>query len=888
MPTQAAFYFAWVEASETVWGFEHQRVDEDIASLSISGTEGQAAILTIVVRNPRIGLNHASRKSYCQVAWDSYYRAEGEEYVGIVPLFFGWLEAIATDLVKNEATLTFYGQASDYDDQRQRVAETLKVRPFYDPVFLDAGHQDDPDSILEGRSALWDSDRVTGEVSITDILVGEDGVEVFEEDEVPHDTFTVTRNTAPLTDVYVRATVEHSQRASGTIPLVSGVQIATLTDSLMSGWPKAGASFSGGWSVASASATDKNDIANTNTVTHSFDWQNKAKHHREGDTMSISISDTVLSNTAGVATTFITSADHVAAVVDTISWIEEPGDGQVFGSWENFLDQQFDNDSDIIQPTASANVSATVLLKADLSLGLNMRYDADRKRTETVAFKVHALVQDVIASPQKKTEIIQVSGVDVSEPLQTVLFWEAVKNTVVKVGTIIFPNNPDVLGGEAYQVCTTEGLTGNGDIPTFSQIIGEETVDNAAVWTSLGDSLGTTADDWQPNTLVEVGLVIRPLPATYALRSELNDTSVSEGTITRPSDSKSYQVATTGGQTALVEPTFNSAAGSTTTDNDAVWTSLGPSVPDGNAYFVCVQEGITGTHIPPFSFVAGDIINDGTAKWKALGSNATMLGIPIGDVSRPLYFTTDRGQWSIEYLICVARAHLRNRARVIQIAFDCKFERAIYLTCRKNARIYNRALPGGVAEGKITSYEITADGDTGILKGKVSIACAVGLGGLASTVSGTGNYFEPGYIAQGYFVSENGDRVDLVAGQDIGYSRPVDAPDDDGITFPLTYDKAVISAGFSGPSVDDQIAAVIAAVGNPKAFGTNPSIADQTKASRDLNSVISDTLKGPNKSISYSATLRPVAGVSFSQEFDIHVTDLAIPLQIDLSAPSNA
>ena len=60
---------------------------------------------------------------------------------------------------------------------------------------------------------------------------------------------------------------------------------------------------------------------------------------------------------------------------------------------------------------------------------------------------------------------------------------------------------------------------------------------------------------------------------------------------------------------------------------------------------------------------------------------------PIGYLGRGTYLPTDRGLRSLEYLIALARANLLIRSRCVEITFACTFERAIELSCRKNARL---------------------------------------------------------------------------------------------------------------------------------------------------------------------------------------------------------
>ena len=153
--------------------------------------------------------------------------------------------------------------------------------------------------------------------------------------------------------------------------------------------------------------------------------------------------------------------------------------------------------------------------------------------------------------------------------------------------------------------------------------------------------------------------------------------------------------------------------------------------------------------------------------------------LPIGDVRRRSYFPTERGLRSLEYLIALARAHLLLRSRAVEIEFECRFERAIELSCRKNVRVFDRRLPGGQALGKITAYSFGVDGDSGAMIGSVTIGCAVGYGGAIEQVDGDPSYVDDDYVENDY-QAHDGHVVVLGAG-DVGYSVPVDAVNDDGL-----------------------------------------------------------------------------------------------------------
>lgn len=88
------WHFAWARPAETSFGPEHRREDEDVFAFRLDHTEGDFAMLSIDIRNPRRRL------------------LEGEDIwmwlaLDTEPLFFGRLVAIPEDLHGEIVTLNF-------------------------------------------------------------------------------------------------------------------------------------------------------------------------------------------------------------------------------------------------------------------------------------------------------------------------------------------------------------------------------------------------------------------------------------------------------------------------------------------------------------------------------------------------------------------------------------------------------------------------------------------------------------------------------------------------------------------------------------------------------------------------------------------------------------
>lgn len=234
---------------------------------------------------------------------------------------------------------------------------------------------------------------------------------------------------------------------------------------------------------------------------------------------------------------------------------------------------------------------------------------------------------------------------------------------------------------------------------------------------------------------------------------------------------------------------------------------------------------------------------------------------PIRDARRRQYFTTDRGQESLEALISMARARLIARARAVNVDFDIPFDDALALSCRKNAKIDDDRIPGGTATGKIAAYSLALDGDTGEKTAKVVIACMCGNGATVSESAGTPDYVEEGYVAAGW-QTYSGKTIVPIAGE-VSYTDYQNIePNDDGIDFfAMTPEANLISVDVISPRPDQ--AAVLGAF--------QYDISDAIAA---LNQVYTEV----------DLTLRPLTGGPFETIYPIAVSQLMIPKTIDLGA----
>lgn len=859
----APYYFAWADSSETTFGPEHHRYDLTIFSAVRRLVEADKPTLTLLIKNPEQPLLASGRQIW---AWFAHTNRETGH---VEPLFFGRLFSLPTNIIATTCTIKFIAEPLDYLEQQQRQAELLKVSPMWEPLFTDPAHRDDPNAILEGYTYLWHVDPVTLEVTPSDLLVG-DSIEDFQQSDAFYKSVSLVVSQAPLLAVNVDATVEWTQSDVGIVPIGQRRIQSKTGGSIVSEWPKPEASVGGGWQVHSSRAVDLNQVDLQWNGTFHQSWENRQKEHLPGD--SIAWDYTMAAPEGLVGKGILALEVSQPAFMDPFN----PDFADITTAWDR---KQFIYVGDY-----------------DVATNLTMRYDAERHRTERVRFTLPANIQEVMTQAQSpplpSQETITISGQNVGERLVDVLDWLSVKNTVVAEGQVIYPNQPTIPGGSSYQICTTGGMTGNVE-PTFSPDIGQQTVDNTAVWTSLGPTLSSATPDWTGSSTVTVGTVIRPLEPLWATWTDLNPppnlagANISIGEFVMGGGA--LQVATIGGTTGISQPGFSSGWGSTVIDGSVHWTSTGPVIPDGETYYVAIQAGTTSEIVPPpWNPTLGATFSDGSVIWKSLGDAGRFVDLPIGDLSRSNFFPQLRGNTAIEHLICRARAKLIARARCAEVKWDCRYDRAVNLTCRMNARLTDFRLPGGIALGKITETTLTVSGPDAQEIASVKMMCAIGRGNHVTSDPGVPTYVEEGYVEPGYQVYAGGTNVVSNGASDVGYTPPAATRVDDGLIFPLTRDQVVIRDAVVG-TVEDQQAGVDAVVAQKAkeivlaywASVTQGNVSLYYQAAQaTLSRIPTDTYMRGHE-MYYELDLKPVNGGPFNADYPLITTMLEIPRQID-------
>lgn len=241
------FWFAWVDEGTAFDPDLHAVEGEDVFSFEISHQEGDFATLTLDVVNPRIGLLNEGREQW---GWLSHGDGSGVE-----PLFYGRLVGIPKDLQNEIVRLEFRAKPIDYEDQKEALAATLRVAPFWDAVWLAEEARTDPDTVLESRTQLWHIDRLTHEVTVSDIIQGEDGTIVVGGDYF-YDSLALTYTGPPGKVCTIKAEASWKQKTTGQVDITSQFPpyISTYTgEGLTDDWPKTDDNIGRGWKFVTAS-----------------------------------------------------------------------------------------------------------------------------------------------------------------------------------------------------------------------------------------------------------------------------------------------------------------------------------------------------------------------------------------------------------------------------------------------------------------------------------------------------------------------------------------------------------------------------------------------------------------------------------------------------------
>jgi hypothetical protein len=412
-------YFAWVDPGETAFGPEHMRWDESIFSFELKQDEGDPASLTVVVRRPRnvagnsIGLLGPGRKIWAWFALDC-----GPDLIR----FRGRLVGVPTSIFEELVTLEFVARPIDLVAQKEALAQTLRVLPYYDEVVIDKARRSDPEVVLEGYSKVWHYDRETHELTVSDEIDGEDGLVEFdgasEDGKVLYDGLGLTLTSGPLARVDVKAEYTWTQAGQGKVDLTKYLidnwpetyrNKITSYSFTADNWPKAGAGIGDGWIVADATAKAVYDLtvhSKTESITMKLVFPDTSWFG--GSTTTTTSSETTSSVDAPVGLTYpeMVTSDKISVKTEA-----EPYSYFNTGAFgEATYTSSYSRSYSAVAAILPLNYSTVTLLAG---------YTAKRQCTELVSFSLYADVQHVLTDPEdgEALRIDDVKSVNLSEAI---------------------------------------------------------------------------------------------------------------------------------------------------------------------------------------------------------------------------------------------------------------------------------------------------------------------------------------------------------------------------------------------------------------------------------------------------------------------------------------
>lgn len=368
------WYFAWIEPDEVFDPDVHNRFDERVLSIAITHAEGDIPALTIALKNPRVGLLSSGRNVWAFLARD---------VAGVPTLEFkGRLIGIPSDLHKEAVTLEFTARPLDFVEQKEALADELRVLPYWDELWV-TEDQSSPDTVLESRSALFHIDRRTLEVSISDVLQGEDD-DITIENHL-FSSLSVSYGQQPLRRIDITAEVTWDQEGKGDVDITDLIwqEFQTegspwnwpnvgsyTTDGLLDDWPKANDDLGGGWSMSPDAVAERAGLGFDD-----FKYQ-KVWTDQTQDTKDENLS---LQQTVGT-----TGVNFLAANMATDGWVD----------W------------------------TAVFTVGQIRQKTILHYETKRNRTERATFSIEADVQPILVDPEgSDVETLEVSSDLVNKPV---------------------------------------------------------------------------------------------------------------------------------------------------------------------------------------------------------------------------------------------------------------------------------------------------------------------------------------------------------------------------------------------------------------------------------------------------------------------------------------
>lgn len=378
------FYYAYVTDGTVDFDPDvHNTKDERVYGFSFAHNEGEFATMSLLVRNPRVGLLNPIR---FQWLWASYTLDGSEE---LVPFFKGRLVGLPEDMQQETVALVYRAEPTNYNAVKLALAQTLKVAPYWDEAWISPDNRNDPDVIIEARPVSYHIDPVTHVVTVSNKIFGEDGTIIINTDQQYANTLRFSFGSPPLHRVNVKANVSWNQHADGNVDLKSnllrafaaagsagGLVTSFTGQGLQASWPLPGTGIGGGWAFG-LSQLGSPSIPSFNT--HANDAEADYLARLTSSTYAI-VWQAAL-NPIGHIPEKISDRDGI--IIQTLT-----------GSAEEFS----------IGSSPQINDTAFYIWKF-APASFNVSYAADRQRTEELTFSLVADVQEIITDVEADHEL---------------------------------------------------------------------------------------------------------------------------------------------------------------------------------------------------------------------------------------------------------------------------------------------------------------------------------------------------------------------------------------------------------------------------------------------------------------------------------------------------
>lgn len=209
------FYFALVPKTAKTFSTAYARHDENVFSFTVAQSEGDFCSLSVTIEKPSQSLLDPARQQW---AWLSM-----NDGTVTAPLFFGRVIGVPSEIQADLVTIEFLAKPADFDEQKRARAAALRVAPWWDYAFIDPQMVDDPDTVMEARTEVWDIDRITHTLTNTSIIQGEAGTIALTGAQIPFDGFSLSYTEAPLRKVQLEMRAMWTQQMYGTIDVTSNL-----------------------------------------------------------------------------------------------------------------------------------------------------------------------------------------------------------------------------------------------------------------------------------------------------------------------------------------------------------------------------------------------------------------------------------------------------------------------------------------------------------------------------------------------------------------------------------------------------------------------------------------------------------------------------------------